>query len=916
MPIDRYQIRNVYSLADQELYKAADKDDPEALLEGVAMAGLVGVLRQLGDLAEFAAEIFQELHEEVTATAARGNGLLVRAQQLELEIPSIQRSFMSQTCHSAFFTNSGVDWHPNLKTTPNLITTGDLPRFVMNSYEECRGPPRLFLLDKFDVGGDGVCLKRYTDPSFYKVEVSSNEIENAEIQRDKKIRKNKKKGSQCKVGGTPEISPNSKAKLHQLFMEDRMQNSTTEYTHRVKLKKRPNKSPFDSESYMNKLLKSPSSKGKIVHPLPFHPSIIPVPFDSPNQIFKDTIGSPFNLATPSRSPSVSSSAENTGCRIPADNLAGKVIDRKISDLTNSGSPDVNEEIKTDGVQNGYRSDDVASEMDNYVDALGTMESGLQFQFSDSQLTRSTGILFPPQGEKTSGTSYDVNEGVVLEEDENVKNEENQTDFHSPAGSLLSFQFLGNFEGEVEHEHEHPNDGSSPMIHPPSILETADKINEDNHNHSTKDDSVVEETLDSCEKFSLPEQKLNEIGDDEAKVSSFIEDEKELKERETGLVNSETTPDDVDRNDNKALSMLEDDTKSEGTEEDSVDPKMEKNVVVLLPLDVNTNENNARNDENALPTLEDDTPLEVKGDEDSVDLEEMKSIPPDLDEDDVNGNDDNALSTHSLLEQTNENGEKTVVLNDIGSQPMTVTEKPPMLELPPSEMEDKEDPQLLFASAGSQFSSQSDSPSHDIDQFDQVNHQLPPVKPEDTPPLPPLPPMQWRMRKLESPMLTPTDGGQLKVNEIKNTEIENEKFENEGSLHAQDHDKKSASTEVKFSETLAPKEAVDEIPNNIRPMKIQRPRNPLIDAVATHDKSKLRKVLAMSQITKGQENDKLLEQIRTKSYNLKPPAQTRPNIQGPTTNVRIAAILEKANAIRQAFAGSDDDDDDSDSWSDS
>lgn len=140
---------------------------------------------------------------------------------------------------------------------------------------------------------------------------------------------------------------------------------------------------------------------------------------------------------------------------------------------------------------------------------------------------------------------------------------------------------------------------------------------------------------------------------------------ELKERETGLVNSETTP--VDRNDDKALSTLEDDTKSEGREEDSVDPKMEKNVVVLLPLDVNTNENNARNDENALPTLEDDTPLEGKGEEDSVDLEELKNIAPDLDEDDVDRNDDNALSTHSLLEETNENGEKTfVVLNDLGS----------------------------------------------------------------------------------------------------------------------------------------------------------------------------------------------------------------------------------------------------------
>lgn len=52
MPLSRFQIRNEYSLADPQLYRAADKDDPEALLEGIAMAGLVGVLRQLGDLAE------------------------------------------------------------------------------------------------------------------------------------------------------------------------------------------------------------------------------------------------------------------------------------------------------------------------------------------------------------------------------------------------------------------------------------------------------------------------------------------------------------------------------------------------------------------------------------------------------------------------------------------------------------------------------------------------------------------------------------------------------------------------------------------------------------------------------------------------------------------------------------------------
>lgn len=49
----RHQIRNEYGLADPEVYAApGEEDDPEALLEGVAMAGLVGVLRQLGDLAE------------------------------------------------------------------------------------------------------------------------------------------------------------------------------------------------------------------------------------------------------------------------------------------------------------------------------------------------------------------------------------------------------------------------------------------------------------------------------------------------------------------------------------------------------------------------------------------------------------------------------------------------------------------------------------------------------------------------------------------------------------------------------------------------------------------------------------------------------------------------------------------------
>jgi hypothetical protein len=52
MPLVRYEVRCEHSLANPELYRSAARDDPEGLLEGVAMAGLVGIVRQLGDLAE------------------------------------------------------------------------------------------------------------------------------------------------------------------------------------------------------------------------------------------------------------------------------------------------------------------------------------------------------------------------------------------------------------------------------------------------------------------------------------------------------------------------------------------------------------------------------------------------------------------------------------------------------------------------------------------------------------------------------------------------------------------------------------------------------------------------------------------------------------------------------------------------
>ncbi|XP_022887420.1 protein SCAR2-like isoform X2 [Olea europaea var. sylvestris] len=409
MPMSRYEIRNEYSLADPELYRAADKDDPEALLEGVAMAGLVGVLRQLGDLAEFAAEIFRDLHEEVMVTAARGHGLMVRIQQLEAEVPLIEKAFLSQTNHSSFFYNSGVDWHPHQRMDQNLITQGDLPRFIMDSYEECRGPPRLFLLDKFDVAGAGACLKRYTDPAFFKAEAPFAGMTRTDVQREKKTRKAKKKGPRWRNGETPEVVvPTTHPKLHQLFLEEHIKNGVGNPARRVKLKRKLDGFPFNlksGKSYMEKVLNTSSPEHKVVHEVSVRWSPLKLQTNDPNEtgpkvlelrtvspetenmgreksppsrdreetMLQKSIYEPNEISTEDKIPEVSKpnpSYEEDG--------SSSVLHR----VTSEKDIAADEERETGGSLDGYQSDDIASERENYVDAPSTMDSEMD---TDSEI---------------------------------------------------------------------------------------------------------------------------------------------------------------------------------------------------------------------------------------------------------------------------------------------------------------------------------------------------------------------------------------------------------------------------------------------------------------------------------------------------------------------------------------------------
>ncbi|XP_028756084.1 protein SCAR3-like isoform X2 [Neltuma alba] len=216
MPLVRLQVRNEYGFGQPELYKETNREDPKAVLDGVAVAGLVGILRQLGDLADFAAEVFHGLQEQAMITANRSHKLMVRVQKIESSLPPLEKAVLAQTSHIHFAYTAGCEWHPRIKTKRNHFIYSDLPQFIMDSYEECRDPPRLNLLDRFDAGGPGSCLMRYSDPTFFKrVSAYSDEAYSEKFERARKSRKSKKKRSfRRKEGLRGEQMHNISGRMH------------------------------------------------------------------------------------------------------------------------------------------------------------------------------------------------------------------------------------------------------------------------------------------------------------------------------------------------------------------------------------------------------------------------------------------------------------------------------------------------------------------------------------------------------------------------------------------------------------------------------------------------------------------------------------------------------------------------------
>ncbi|KAL2473687.1 protein SCAR3 [Forsythia ovata] len=188
---------------------------------------------------------------------------------------------------------------------------------------------------------------------------------------------------------------------------------------------------------------------------------------------------------------------------------------------------------------------------------------------------------------------------------------------------------------------------------------------------------------------------------------------------------------------------------------------------------------------------------------------------------------------------------------------------------------------------------------DLPSFESLNHSikeeqrnysirngLPELQFEPTPPPPPLPPMQWRAM---NPYSGDVEDGPVAISQSPN--------------HVFD---------LKLSASA--------IPRQPKPSPVDQ------DQIIETENVLKSKHLELQKINGGREanqavngknmdgNEDFLQQIRTKSFSLRPIVTSKPTIPtGPPANGKVTAILEKANAIRQVI-GSDDGEED-DNWSD-
>jgi hypothetical protein len=138
----------------------------ELVLEHVAGAKLVGLLKQVAQLSEFAGDIFAGLLREATNTSARVGALSSRVAEVEKAVPVVKGIF-ARSKPSHFYCGGVRGGQLLNRSDPGhtaLFTPDNMPVAIAHMRAQAQPPPNLAVLDSF---AGKSCLAQYSDPSFF-----------------------------------------------------------------------------------------------------------------------------------------------------------------------------------------------------------------------------------------------------------------------------------------------------------------------------------------------------------------------------------------------------------------------------------------------------------------------------------------------------------------------------------------------------------------------------------------------------------------------------------------------------------------------------------------------------------------------------------------------------------------------------
>lgn len=168
----------------------------EEVLDRLAVSTMIGVMNQLGQLAEYAAEVFQNLYDVASKTGTRITNVHTRVSNLNAELSKGEQMLTNK--EPAYFYSAQkteAAWRRTDDLSFSLFVPASQSIALRNARAEAKPVPRLDLLDPYSEDGSS-CTSKFSNPRFFFekwLEAEQERQKKAAEDRDKRKKKKKKR---------------------------------------------------------------------------------------------------------------------------------------------------------------------------------------------------------------------------------------------------------------------------------------------------------------------------------------------------------------------------------------------------------------------------------------------------------------------------------------------------------------------------------------------------------------------------------------------------------------------------------------------------------------------------------------------------------------------------------------------------